>query len=238
MKCCLNFWPVTYDKQREYKVRPFLVSVPLLLAASSPVVAQSWSWETSVGAVSEYRDRGWDLSAGRPSAYGEATASHASGVYVGVWAADIADYEGAEVEMTGYVGWAGTLGGWDVDLGVWQTVYPDGVDVDYVEFPMQIGRAFGPATLSAGAIWAPAQTGTADDENLWVWTRLDWAPQAWPVALHARLGHEDGGFAPDGKTDWLVGVQVPVGDGFSVGVDWVDSDVDDSAVVARLEWRR
>ncbi|HEV2081009.1 MAG TPA: TorF family putative porin [Brevundimonas sp.] len=219
-------------------MRRLLPFALFLAGLPGPAASQSWSWESVVGVASEYRDRGWDLSAGRPSAYGEITASHATGVYGGVWAADIADYAGAEVELTGYVGWAGAVGGWDVDLAVWQNVYPDGVDVDYVEFPLQVGRALGPATVSAGAVWAPSQTGTGDDENLWVWTRLDWAPEAWPVALHARVGHEDGGFAPDGKTDWLVGAEAPVGGGLSVGLDWIESDLEDGALVAKLEWRR
>lgn len=219
-------------------MRRSLLLVPVALASANPAGAQSWSWETMAGVASEYRDRGWDLSAGRPSAYGEFTASHASGAYGGVWAADIADYEGAEVELTGYVGWAGAVGGWDVDVAVWQNVYPDGVDVDYVEFPVQVGRTFGAAAVSAGAVWAPAQSGTGDDENLWVWTRFDWAPEAWPLSFHARVGHEDGGFAPDGKTDWLVGAEAPVAHGFSIAVEWVESDLEDGAVVAKLEWRR
>lgn len=219
-------------------MRSLFAFTAVIFVFASPASAQSWSWEGELGVASEYRDRGWDLSAGRPSVYGEITAVHGSGAYGGVWAADIADYEGAEVELTGYVGWAGAVGGWDVDLAVWQNIYPEGEDVDYVEFPVQVGRAFGPATVSGGAVWAPAQTGTGDDENLWVWTRLDWAPEAWPVALHARLGHEDGGFAPDGKTDWLVGAEAPVAAGVTFGLDWVDSDVEDGALVARLEWRR
>jgi len=219
-------------------MRLFLAPAIAVIAVAPPAVAQSWSWEGALGVASEYRDRGWDLSAGRPSAYGELTAVHGSGAYGGVWAADIADYAGAEVELTGYLGWAGAIGGWDVDVAVWQNVYPDGVDLDYVEFPVQIGRSFGPTTVSAGAVWAPTQTGTGDDENLWVWTRLDWAPESWPVSLHARVGHEDGGFAPDGKTDWLLGAEAPVGGGFSLGLDWVESDVEDGALVAKVEWRR
>lgn len=212
--------------------------LPLLILLPSPALAQDWSWGASVDLVSEYRDRGWDMSAGRPSLQGEVTAYHASGAYGGVWAADIADYAGAEVELTGYVGWAGVVAGWDVDVAAWQNVYPEGQDVDYVEFPVEIGRAVGPARLSVGAIWAPAQTGTADDENLWVWTQFDWAPETWPVSLRARVGHEDGGFAPDGKTDWLVGAEAPIGRGFVAGLEWVDSDVDDGALVARFGWRR
>ena len=209
-----------------------------LLTFPTCVAAQDWSLDAALGMVSEYRDRGYDLSGGRPSAQGEIGLSHAGGAYGGLWAADIADYGGAEVELTAYLGWAGSVGAWDVDVGVWQNVYPDGTDVDYVEFPVQIGRSFGDLGVSAGAVWAPAQTGTDDEQNLWVWTRMDWAPETWPVSLHARVGHEDGGFAPDGKIDWLLGAEAPVGQGFTVGIDWVDSDVEDGALVARLGWRR
>lgn len=210
----------------------------LMTALPIPAAAQSWSWDASLAVVSEYRDRGYDLSAGRPVAQGDVSLSHASGIYGGIWASDIANYGGAQVEVTGFIGWAVTLGDWEIDVGIWQNVYPEGADVDYVEFPLQIGRAIGPATVSAGAVWAPAQTGTGDDENLWMWTRLDWAPEAWPLSIHAQLGHEDGGFAPDGKTDWLIGAEVPVGQGFVAGLDWVDSDVESGALVARLGWRR
>ncbi|MDP3802443.1 TorF family putative porin [Brevundimonas sp.] len=213
-----------------------------LAASGAPALAQEagpWSVEGRVGVVSDYRDRGYTLSGEEPALQGEATLSHASGLYVGVWGSTIEEYgigsdgDGAEVEVTLYAGWAGAVAGFDVDAGVWTNVYPDGDDVNYVEFPLQAGRTFGDATFSAGVVWAPSQTGTGDEANTWVWTRADYAPEAWPVSLHAALGHEDGGFAPDGKTDWRLGVAAPLG-GFTLGVDWVDSDTEDSAVVASV----
>lgn len=199
----------------------------------------SWSLDGRVGVVSDYRDRGYTLSDEQPSLQGEATLSHASGLYGGVWGAGIDEYgvgadgDGAQIEITLYAGWAGSVSGFDVDLGIWENVYPDGDDVNYLEFPFQIGRSFGDATLTTGVVWAPSQTGTGDAENTWVWTRADYAPETWPVRLHAALGHEDGGFAPDGKTDWRVGVEAPLG-AFTLGVDWVDSDTEDSAIVASV----
>jgi hypothetical protein len=125
------------------------------------------------------------------------------------------------------------VAGLDVDVGVWDNFYPGGTDVNYVEFPLEVGRAFGDLTLTTGVVWAPAQTGTGDEDNTWVWGRAEYAPGSWPVSVHAALGHEDGGFAPDGKTDWRVGVVAPVA-GFKFGLDWVDSDTEDSAAVVSV----
>lgn len=216
----------------------------LTFASAAPARAQDegpWSVEGRIGIVSDYRDRGYTLSAEDPAVQGEVTVAHASGLYGGVWGSTIHDYgigadgDGARVEVTLYAGWAASVAGFDVDLGVWQNVYPDGDHVNYVEFPLKVGRTFGDTTLSTGLVWAPSQTGTGDEANTWIWTRAEYAPEGWPVSLHAALGHEDGGFAPDGKTDWRLGVAAPVGP-VTVGLDFVDSDTEDSAVVASVFW--
>lgn len=221
-----------------------MIGLAVLCAAAGPALAQEgdpWAVEGRVGVVSDYRDRGYTLSDGEPALQAEVTLSHASGLYGGVWASTIAEYgvgpdgDGATAEVTLYAGWAGSAAGFDLDLGVWSTVYPDGEDVNYVEFPLQAGRTFGAVTFSAGMIWAPAQTGTGDEANTWLWTRADYAPEAWPVSLHAMFGHEDGAFAPDGKTDWRLGLEAPLG-AFTLGLDWVDSDTEDNAVVASVFW--
>lgn len=226
--------------------RAVAACVAVLCACGAPTMASAqeaaaWSVDGRVGVVSDYRDRGYTLSAGDAVVQGEATLSHASGGYAGLWASGIEEYgmgpdgDGATIEVTLYAGWAGSTAGFDIDLGVWANVYPDGDDVNYVEFPVQIGRTFGAATFSSGVVWAPSQTGTGDAANTWVWTRADYAPDSWPVSLHARIGHEDGGFAPDGKTDWLVGLQAPLGP-VILGIDWVDSDTEDNALVASVFW--
>ncbi|MFC0632946.1 TorF family putative porin [Brevundimonas balnearis] len=210
------------------------------LLIGTPTIAQDGGWALSgrVGAVSDYYDRGYMLSEG-VTAQGEVTASRATGAYAGVWLSGIdpygvdADGEGARVEVTAYAGWAGEAVGFEVDVGVWSNHYPDGTDVDYVEFPVQIARAIGPARLSAGVIYAPDQTGVGGEDNTWAWLGADYAPIAWPVSLHARVGHERGGFAPDGKVDWRLGAEAPAGP-LTLGLDWIDSDIDDGALVARV----
>lgn len=215
-------------------------------ALLAPVVAHaqaapSWSLDGRVGVVSDYRDRGYTLSDGAPSVQGEVTASHASGAYIGVWAAGIDAYgvgpdgDGATTEVTLYAGWSGEAGGFEVDLGAWGNLYPDGDDVDYIEFPLEIGRTVGPARFGAGVIWAPSQVGTGDEDNTYAWMRAEYAPETWPFALHAIVGYEDGGFAPDGKTDLRAGVEVPFGP-VILTLDWVDSDTEDSAAVGGIFW--
>lgn len=218
-----------------------MTAIAWAVAGAAHAQDPEWTVEGRAGVVSDYRDRGYTLSDGEPAVQGEITVGHVSGVYGGVWGSSIDEYgvgadgDGAEIEVTLYAGWAGAVGGFDVDLGVWRNLYPDGDEVDYVEFPLQVGRSVGAATFTTGVIWAPAQTGTGDEANTWLWTRAEYAPGAWPVSLHAQLGREDGGFAPDGKTDWRVGVEAPVG-AFTVGLDWVDSDTEDSAVVGSVFW--
>lgn len=224
-------------------MRIVFTGLALLLTSGGAAAAQDSAWTVGgqIGIVSDYRDRGYTLSDGGTAFQGDVSATHSSGFYVGGWASTIDDYgigadgDGARVELTFYAGWTGSVAGFDVDVGVWDNRYPDGDDVDYVEFPLQIGRSVGDATLEVGAILAPAQNGLGDESNTYLWTRAEYAPAAWPVSLHATLGQEEGAFAPDGKTDWRVGVEAPVG-AFTLGLDWVDSDTEDSALVGRLFW--
>lgn len=48
--------------------------------APGGVQAQDWTWSGRLGAVSDYRDRGYTLSEGNAVLQGELTLSHASGV--------------------------------------------------------------------------------------------------------------------------------------------------------------
>ena len=222
-----------------------VIGALLTVAGQGQAVAQeavdAWSLDVRAGAVSQYRDRGSDLSGGEPALQGEAVLSLGSGFYGGVWASTIVEYgsgvdgEGAPVELTLSAGWAGSAAGFDLDLGVWSNHYPGGEDVAFLEFPIQAGRTLEPVDLSLGLVWAPAQTGTGDEADAWLWTRIEHAPQAWPVRLYATLGYEEGGFAPDGKTDWGLGLEVPAGPA-TLGLAWVDSDVEDGALVASVFW--
>ncbi|KPF79084.1 hypothetical protein IP78_09885 [Brevundimonas sp. AAP58] len=214
-----------------------LLSAP---AASAQDVGSGWSVEGEIGVVTDYRFRGASLSGTDPAVQGGVTAWNAgSGLYGFVWVSTIEEYgldasgNGAEIEVTLGVGWSGEALGYVFDIGVEAYQYPRGQGVNYVEFPLSAERAVGPVTLSAGLAWAPEQNALGNEDNTYVWTGVDYAPDGWPLSLNARLGHEDGSVAPDGKTDWSVGLKAPVSR-LTLGLDWIDSDADDGTVVASV----
>jgi uncharacterized protein (TIGR02001 family) len=198
-----------------------------------------WSLEATVGVVSDYRFRGLSLSGEDPALQAGATASHASGFYADVYLSSIEEYgvgddgEGSELEVTLTGGWAGAWLGLDWDAAVSAYRYPGGDDVDYVEIPVQASRTFGPATATLGVAYAPAQRALGDEDNRYLWTGLDYAPDAWPVSLSASVGYEDGAWAPDGKTDWRIGGYLPLGP-LAVGLEWIDSDAEKGALVGSV----
>ncbi|HEX8662369.1 MAG TPA: TorF family putative porin [Brevundimonas sp.] len=224
-----------------YVVRAALAGV--LILSGAPALAQSadgaWTLEARAGVVSDYRWRGTSLSGGDPALQAGATLSHANGLYGDVYVSSIEEYgfgvdgDGAEIEVTLTAGWAGAVAGFDVDAGVAAYQYPDGSDVAYVEIPVQAGRTVGPWTWTLGAAFAPAQSALGDEDNRYVWVGAVLAPEAWPVALEATVGREEGAWAPDGKTDWSLGARAPFGP-VEIGLAWVDSNVDEGAAVASL----
>ncbi len=212
-----------------------------LACFACPAWAQTsdWSLSGTVGVVSDYRYRGYSLSDEQPAIQGGLTVGHASGFYGDVFVSSIDEYgvgadgDGAEVEITGTLGWEGQLGGFDVGVAASAYRYPDGDDVNYVEFPVQIGRTYDALGWAVGVALAPVQEALGDEDNRYGWTSLTYSPSSWPVSLKGSVGHEDGAFAPDGKTDWSLGVARNLGR-VSLDLSWVDSDADEGQAVASV----
>lgn len=224
--------------------RSLVIAALAGLVVATPAFARQtaspWSVETSVGVVSDYRYRGVSLSGEDPALQAGLTAWHASsGFYGSVWASTIEEYgldssgDGAEIEVTLGAGWSGEAFGYVLDAGMEAYQYPGGEGANYVEFPVSAERAIGPVTLSAGFAWAPEQEALGDEDNRYVWSGVNYVPYGWPVSLNASIGHEDGGNAPGGKTDWTAGLKAPAGV-VTLGLAWVDSDVEDGTVVASV----
>lgn len=210
-----------------------------LASLACPTGAQTpdWSVTGAVGVVSDYRYRGYSLSDQKPAVQGGLTAAHASGVYGDVFVSTVAEYgigadgDGAELEVSGMLGWAGQVRGLDLDVAAAAYRYPDGDDVNYVEFPLQLGQTHEAVSWAVGLAFAPAQTALGDESNRYGWTSLTYTPPSWPVSLTGRVGYEDGAFAPAGKTDWSLGIARDLGR-VSLALSWVDSDADKGQAVA------
>lgn len=214
------------------------IAVFALLAGAQPAFAAEGDTpliEGEIGVVSDYRYRGYSLSDEDPALQGGLTLNLPAGVYAGVWGSSIADYAGADIEVDVYAGWAGSIGGLDIDLGVQRYGYPDGVDVDYWEVPVSVSKSWDAFTGTLGFEYAPEQDNLGGEDNRYLYVAGEWAPESWPVSLDASLGHEDGAFA-DGKLDWSAGVTAPVGP-VSLSLHYLDSDGPDaeSALVAGIK---
>ncbi len=196
---------------------------PVAAAAQASPVAV----ELELGVVSDYRFRGLSLSDEQPALQAGVTATLANGAYGYVWGSTIDEYgagadgKGAKVEVDMVLGWAGSLGGLDLDASAQIYAYPGGTDVTYVEFPLTVSRAAGAWRWTLGAAYAPAQTALDDRDNGYGWAALAW--EGAPVQVSVRAGYEDGAYAPSGKWDWSVGVSRAFGP-VTAGLAYVDSD--------------
>jgi uncharacterized protein (TIGR02001 family) len=218
-------------------MRTSLLIAAALSALALPAFAQEaeeppgWTVEWEAGVVSDYRFRGYSLSDGLPAVQGGVTLSAPSGLYAFGWASTIDEYgagadgKGAQVEVDLGVGYATSLGGFDLDISAVRYLYPGGEDVDVWEIPVSASRGFGDWTLTLGGAYVPEQDNTGGD-NAYIFAGADWTLRtAQPVTLSLLVGREDGVFADD-KTDWSLGARTEVGP-VELGLSWVDADAAD-----------
>lgn len=190
--------------------------------------------------ASDYRFRGVSQSNNEMAVQGGLTLAHHSGLYIGTWGSNLAGwgtFGGANMELDLIAGYKRKLGdNAAIDVGMTWYVYPGGADkTDFSEPYVKLSGTVGPATLLAGAAYAPKQealgrwyeTGAdaaagvynhpgAKDDNLYLWGDAALAIQGTPFTAKAHLGHSDGNpglgpnatsVAPTGRYwDWSLGV--------------------------------
>ena len=119
--------------------------------AAAPAAAEN-SLSYNVGAVTDYRYRGISQSRLKPAIQGGIDFSHASGAYVGAWAASIQWGKDAggdgKVEVDIYGGYKGTAGPVAYDVGVLTYQYPSAaLSVSPNTTEIYGAATMGPATL-------------------------------------------------------------------------------------------
>jgi uncharacterized protein (TIGR02001 family) len=228
-------------------MRHFWSTGVIVLALAGPAIAEDaagppdveaagedptgWSAEFSVGLVSDYRFRGVSMSDEQAAAQAGVTVSHANGFHGDLFVSTIDEWgvgpdgDGAQVEVDFTLGWSFSTGGLDFDVAAAAWTYPDGTDASYVEFPVSVSRTSGEVTVSVGLEYAPAQRALGDRDNTYAWLGAEWTRGTSPWSVAGWVGFEDGAWAPDGKTDWALGVTRGFGV-MSVGVTYIDSDRD------------
>lgn len=233
-------------------MRSTLITLVIALSTVAPAFAQSDDLETSSGftfdssaaIVSDYRFRGWSLSDDKPAMQVDATLSHSSGLYTGVFASTIEEFgidddgDGAKSEFDLSAGWAFSLADLDIDVGAMAYLYPDASDVNYYVLPISVSQAFGGISLTVGYEYTPQQTALGDLDGSYVWFSADWSADDLPFWLSSSIGYEDGAWAPDGKTDWSLGAFYDL-DTLELGLTYTGADAigADEALIAEIRNR-
>lgn len=237
-----------------------IISAAALLAAMLPAAAFAQDEEAksvtitgSATLASDYRFRGVSQSDKEMAIQGGVTLTHKSGLYAGVWGSNLAGwgtFGGANMELDligGYKMPLGDKGALDVGL-VWY-MYPGGADEsDFAEPYVKLTGTAGPATLTAGAAYAPKQHALANvsnapnsrgqkDDNLYLWGDGAVAIAGTPFAAKAHIGYSDGnpGLGPNGTSvaptgrywDWSLGMDATWRN-LTLNLSYVDTDISKS----------
>ena len=212
----------------------------------------------SAAIASDYRFRGVSQSDREMAVQGGTTIAHESGFYAGTWASNLAGwgtFGGANMELDLIGGYKATLAGnATLDAGLTWYMYPGGADkTDFAEPYVKLTGTAGPATLTAGAAYAPKQqaigkwydTGAAaaagvydhpgaKDDNLYLWGDGTLAVAGTPFTGRAHVGHSWGqdGLGPNATAvsptgsywDWSLGADATWRN-LTLGASYVDTDI-------------
>lgn len=213
----------------------------LALLAAAPAAAVDLSAE--LGLVSDYRYRGYTLSAGKPAVQGSLTIEHDGGAYASIWSSTIdePDFD-AEVEVdlaAGY--WLELSESYGLDLSATYYVYPSEAGSNYVEASAVLERSAGPTTLRAGFSYVPRQGGTRDESgrrhaNSYMFAGASYQLTDLPLTLRGEVGHERGFFDEvdrGGKWDWSLGGILAAGK-LRLGVSYSGTDAGRDALIASI----
>jgi uncharacterized protein (TIGR02001 family) len=212
----------------------------------------------SAAIASDYRFRGVSQSDQSMAVQGGITVTHDSGAYIGAWASNLAGwgtFGGANMELDLIAGYKAKLSDTaTLDVGLTWYLYPGGADkTDFAEPYAKLTGTAGPATLTAGAAYAPKQeaigrwyldgasaaNGTYDrpgakDDNLYLWGDGAYAVTGTPITAKAHIGHSWGqdGLGPNATAvsptgaywDWSIGADVTYRN-LTLNLSWVDTDI-------------
>ena len=235
-------------------------AVPALAQSEEAAPAPAVTVSGSASITSDYRFRGVSQSDQEMAVQGGITIAHESGAYVGTWASNLSGwgtFGGANMELDLIAGYKAKLSDTaTLDIGATWYMYPGGADeTDFVEPYVKLTGTTGPATLTAGVAYAPAQealgrwyrtgadaaAGVYTDEgdkedNLYLWGDAAVALAGTPLTAKAHLGYSDGnsGLGPNATSlaptgtywDWSLGVDATWRN-LTLGAAYVGTDISD-----------
>ncbi|HEX8216133.1 MAG TPA: TorF family putative porin [Allosphingosinicella sp.] len=213
-------------------------AAPLAAPASAQVPVPATGLDVSVDAalLSDYRFRGVSRSGEDPALQANVMVSHGSGFYAGARGTTLGGIDPfrlrdpgfedlGDVELDIYAGYGADLGGGlSADGGVMYYAFVGGEGrTDYVEPYASLSYLLGPVEATAGAKYAPSQSGTGDEEMLYLFGEAEAGIPFTPVTLRAHAGRQDWGRFGS-YWNWSLGGAYTIGPA-EIGLRYVDTDL-------------
>ncbi len=197
-----------------------------------------FSLNASATLTTDYRFRGLSLSNKDTALQGSFSINHESGFYLSTWGSSIESYNGAELELDIYGGYAGQIGEISTNVGFYAYTYPGATaNTDYYEVYGSVGGSLDVVSWTVGANYAFDQDGTGSQDNIYVYLNTSAPIGDTPFSVAGNIAYEDGAFGTD-KWDWLLGLSYGF-EQFSLSVNYIDtantgSSAGDAGVIAML----
>jgi uncharacterized protein (TIGR02001 family) len=201
-----------------------LAAVPVISAPpafASEEKSAAVEFDLVVTALSDYRFRGVSFSNEKPAIQPMLTISHKSGVYALLFASNIADYGGSNVEIDAGIGYSRKIGNITADISVLGYFYPGGTNVNFREIFGSLKAPVGKGHIKLNASYSPKQKSLGGLDNLYLSASGAMPLASAPLTLNASIGHENGAFG-DHKIDWSFGADIEI-KGFTAGVKYMDT---------------
>ena len=205
------------------------VLLPILALATPAFAAEEeaegppdpLSIDFTLAAYSDYRFRGLTLSDKDFSIQPTLTATLASGFYASIFASNIAENPGDDIEIDLIAGFSKDIGKVNAGINATYYVYPGFSSINYVEFIGTLGTEVGPGEVGLTLGYSPKQDNIGDQDNVYVALNGSVPIKGTPFSLTGSVGYEDGAFG-NKKKDWLLGVTADVA-GFTLGASYIDT---------------
>jgi hypothetical protein len=209
-------------------------NIAIVATISCTLSSQAFAGASAnIGIMSDYVWRGMTQNNEDYSLMGGLDYEMDNGLYVGTWAAEVAN--GADdIEVDIYAGFSKELSnGFGYDIGVISYIYP-GADADFTE--VYLTGSYGPVELGI------ANTVSADDSSIEgdVYTHLTLSKDIGPFGVSATLGNYDFDAGGDQQNYQLAAsYAIPKGFGDLTGaVDKLSSDGITDDTRASLTWSK
>jgi hypothetical protein len=200
-------------------MNPLLKKVALAATISCVLSSQAFAGASAnIGVMSDYMWRGMSQNDNQASAMAGLDYEMDNGLYVGTWAANVAN-DGDDVEVDFYAGFSKELsGGFGYDIGAIAYVYP-GADLDFTE--VYINGSYGPVEIGV------ASTVAADDSTIEgdLYSHITLSKEVGPFGASATIGNYDFDAGGDQQNYQLTAsYEIPAGFGELTGaIDKISS---------------